>query len=160
MSKDYVAPEFNKESFHCPHCDAFAHQIFDDTIQNRQSNALSITNRYMRKVSNDNGTHNAIKVFHRLYSSKCASCQKKSLWIKEYIAQDNADFYEDQMNCSLIYPNIVSAPEANQDMPEAVKQFYNEAREVADKSPRAAAALLRCALEKTNRKIGSNRRQS
>ncbi|MBB1578956.1 MAG: DUF4145 domain-containing protein [candidate division SR1 bacterium] len=40
------------------------------------------------------------------------------------------------------------------DMPDAVKELYNEAREIAGKSPRAAAALLRVALEKLTEELG------
>lgn len=39
------------------------------------------------------------------------------------------------------------------DMPDAVKELYNEAREIAWKSPRAAAALLRVALEKLTEEL-------
>lgn len=39
------------------------------------------------------------------------------------------------------------------DMPDTVKELYNEAREIAWKSPRAAAALLRVALEKLTEEL-------
>lgn len=48
----------------------------------------------------------------------------------------------------LIYPTVSVIVMPHLDMPDTVKELYNEAREIAWKSPRAAAALLRVALEK------------
>jgi len=48
----------------------------------------------------------------------------------------------------MVFPNRITVELAHIDMPEEVKEIYNEAREVSNISPRAAAALLRVALEK------------
>ena len=48
----------------------------------------------------------------------------------------------------MIFPSGSTIPMAHTDMPESVKEIYDEAREIAGQSPRAAAALLRLALEK------------
>ena len=55
----------------------------------------------------------------------CLSCNGKTIWI----------------NDNYVYPDIV-AEEANQNMPEPVKQLYEEASLIYNKSPRAACALL------------------
>ena len=47
----------------------------------------------------------------------------------------------------MIYPLILTNPPSHKDMPEKVKEIYNEARNIAHYSPRATAALLRLALE-------------
>ncbi|WP_302356392.1 DUF4145 domain-containing protein [uncultured Alistipes sp.] len=60
----------------------------------------------------------------------CLACQGKTLW------------YQDK----LLYP-AESAPEPNPDMPTNVLTIYNEAGEIYTKSPRAACALLRLAIE-------------
>ena len=70
----------------------------------------------------------------------------------------------------MISPAKVTAPIAHKDMPEEVKEIFNEARNIADLSPRAAAALLRVSLEKLteclwetdwnlNTRIGNLRKQ-
>lgn len=62
----------------------------------------------------------------------CSRCDKYSLWIDE----------------KMIYPHLSIAPFPVEDMPENVKKDFLEAREIVNKSPRAAAALLRLALQK------------
>jgi len=32
MAQDYVSPKYNLTAFHCPHCGAFAHQIWRTSI--------------------------------------------------------------------------------------------------------------------------------
>lgn len=72
-----------------------------------------------------------------LYIARCCNCGKKIVWIDhEYI-----------------YPNIV-AEEVNPDLPESVKQLYNEAGLIYNLSPRAACALLRLAIEKLCHELG------
>jgi hypothetical protein len=63
--------------------------------------------------------------------SKCDHCNKYCLW----------------HTTTMVYPDRGMAPPANSDMPVAVKKFYTEAASIAGKSPRAAAGLLRLALQ-------------
>lgn len=56
-----------------------------------------------------------------------------------------------------IYPEIV-AEEANPDMPESVKKLYEEAGLIYNKSPRAACALLRLAVENLCHELGKDDR--
>jgi hypothetical protein len=55
----------------------------------------------------------------------------------------NTIFYGD----TLIYPHVKIGPFPAADMPADVRSIYEEARAVASASPRAAAALLRVAVE-------------
>jgi hypothetical protein len=48
----------------------------------------------------------------------------------------------------MIYPQASSAPKPTEDMPDEVREDFNEARQIVDNSPKAAAALLRLAMEK------------
>jgi hypothetical protein len=63
--------------------------------------------------------------------SLCASCGRPALWI------------DDQ----LIYPSDRAGPPPSPDLPETVRDAYQEARRVAPISPRSAAALLRLGLQ-------------
>jgi Domain of unknown function (DUF4145) len=62
----------------------------------------------------------------------CDYCHKYSIWVDK----------------SMVYPLVGSFPNPHADMPEDVKKDYDEARSIASRSPRSAAALLRLAIEK------------
>lgn len=64
--------------------------------------------------------------------SMCFHCKKYALWI----------------GTKMVYPIMSIAPLASEDMPDNVKEDYNEARNVVNQSSRSAAALLRLALQK------------
>ena len=107
---DYIAPECKKDSFHCPLCNVYSHQIWMDAK----------TNEHFSKHING------------LDLSFCAHCKKCSYWIDK----------------KLIFPKTVTAPLAHKDMPASVKEYYDEARQISNDSPRASAALLRIAAKK------------
>lgn len=67
----------------------------------------------------------------------CQNCDNPVIWI----------------NDEYIYPNI-SAIEPNDDMPESVKTLFCEASSIYCKSPRAACALLRLAVERLCNEVG------
>jgi len=62
--------------------------------------------------------------------------------------------YSVWVNEKLVYPISSNAPLASEDMPEEVKEIYNEARNITTLSPNAAAALLRLALQKLVVELG------
>ena len=64
--------------------------------------------------------------------SFCVRCGNYAIWISG----------------KLIYPRLSSTPLPVENMPPDVLMDFNEARSIVDLSPRAAAALLRLALEK------------
>ena len=76
--------------------------------------------------------------------SGCWHCKQISLWV----------------NQRLIWPSSSIAPMPNPDMPDDVKEDYMEAREVVRISPRAAAALLRLAVERYLPHLGENKAKS
>ena len=78
---------------------------------------------------------------NRLTIHRCRCCGKKIIWIDGVY----------------VYPDIV-AEEANADMPESVKQLYNEAGLIYNKSPRAACALLRLAVDRLCNELGEKDR--
>ena len=66
-----------------------------------------------------------------VYVSTCGACEQKTIWI----------------DGKMVYPQM-PAIEPNPDMPSCVLSLYNEAGEIYTKSPRAACALLRLAIER------------
>jgi hypothetical protein len=60
----------------------------------------------------------------------------------------------------MVFPPASSAPKPNDDMPEEVKKDFNEARQIVDDSPKAAAALLRLAMEKLTQNLTGNEEDS
>lgn len=80
-------------------------------------------------------------ITNRLFIARCENCEKKIIWFEnEYV-----------------YPEIV-AEEPNSDMPDSVKQLYNEAGLIYNKSPRAACALLRLAIDRLCNELGETDR--
>lgn len=75
-----------------------------------------------------------------LMIARCSHCWKLSFWINE----------------QLVFPRETTAPPAHEDMPKLVLEYYNEARDVSDISPRSAAALLRIAVKKLCEELGEN----
>jgi hypothetical protein len=67
-----------------------------------------------------------------LASSICEHCGEATLWLDE----------------KMIFPNRGNAPLPNPDMPDDVMADYQEAAAIANMSPKAAAALLRLAIQK------------
>ncbi|MCD1266846.1 DUF4145 domain-containing protein [Shinella sumterensis] len=52
------------------------------------------------------------------------------------------------------YPEPISTPASNKDTPPDIARDYDEARLIAQKSPRGAAALLRLAIQKLCAHLG------
>lgn len=71
------------------------------------------------------------KMDANLITGHCQHCNNHTLWVK------------DQM----YFPDNGKIPFPNQDMPNSVKKLYTEAGSILTKSPRAAAALLRLAIQ-------------
>lgn len=83
------------------------------------------------------GNREYVQVSNLLTIARCQTCGKKIIW--------NDDDY--------IYPEII-ASEPNTDMPDSVRILYNEAALICNKSPRAACALLRLAVERLCNELG------
>ena len=125
MAKTYVQPSKELIKYTCPHCNTLS--------QVEKSQHYFPSDEYqeyhdMRAVT---------RVRNRLTIHRCQCCGKKIIWIDD----------------NYIYPDIVPE-EANPDMPESVKQLYNEAALISNKSPRAACALLRLAIDRLCNELG------
>lgn len=129
MNKKYIAPGRNKDSFTCPHCHAISLMRWS-------------FHHFLEDTGNIVEVRNGGKEYlNELYIARCVNCGKKIIWI-------NKDY---------VYPEI-NAEEPNVDMPESVKQLYNEAGLIYNKSPRAACALLRLAIDRLCNELGETDR--
>lgn len=72
-----------------------------------------------------------------LKQAECHQCTKISVWL------DGTLDYQ----CKLLYPSMITAPLPNKDMPIICQKDYLEAREIANLSPKGAAALLRLCVQ-------------
>ncbi|HEX8349154.1 MAG TPA: DUF4145 domain-containing protein [Hymenobacter sp.] len=72
------------------------------------------------------------------YGARCSHCERYSYWYEE----------------KCVFPMSGAAPLPNEDMPEDIQQIYEEARNIVAISPRAAAALLRLAVQMLCKYLG------
>ena len=70
--------------------------------------------------------------------SKCNSCGAPTIWL----------------NLTMIFPIESTAERPSPDLPEEVLHDFEEARAIANRSPRGAAALLRLGIQKLCRHLG------
>jgi Domain of unknown function (DUF4145) len=146
MPAKSAPPVFNEERFDCPHCDAFAHQLWSELkIESRgwaQGGYAAQAGRFSDSKDAYRTTPAGLMAYDKeampgWSASTCSSCFRSSVWRGD----------------RLIFPAHSSAPPPHADMPEAALTLYEEAREVLPISKRAAAALARAALERALREI-------
>lgn len=92
---------------------------------------------YLRASSNSNG-YGHIYENQEFLVSTCASCGAPTIWV----------------NDTIIYPSYSTAQIASLDLPEDVRVDFEEARAIANQSPRGAAALLRLSIQKLCKHLG------
>ncbi|PEX97791.1 hypothetical protein CN465_06130 [Bacillus cereus] len=124
MGMHFVAPEYKEKVFTCPHCNATAKQHW--------SNVQKLPGGYVPLMEGFYGSDAAATPQWELHISVCDVCGDFLLWYNE----------------ERIYPLGNSIENPIDDMPEDVMNLYNEARDIVQRSPKSACALLRLALEK------------
>jgi hypothetical protein len=129
MSSEYFPPLLGKGEFHCPHCNVYAKQFY--------AHLHSLTNFSWDSVVDHQSKFDAAMP-KEWTVTKCQRCAQITLWNRE----------------SMIYPRKSVAPPVNSDLFEDIKNDYKEAANVFNDSPRAAAALLRLALQKLCKQLG------
>jgi len=120
--RNYTSPRVDADAFNCPHCGAFAHQLW-----------------YAVYGENNKGAKAPISDFR---ISECQYCKKFAVWHVVF----RQGYY--QPIGRMIHPNTAHTPLPNEDMPDDVKPDFLEAREIVNSSPRGAAALLRLCIQK------------
>lgn len=107
---DYVAPEWKKDAFNCPHCSAYAKQTWGQIFYNFTGYE---------------------KILEVMTIASCSRCERFSLWFEK----------------RMMIPSAGNSPLPHPDLPENVSAIFREARDIFNKSPKGAAALLRLALQ-------------
>ncbi len=88
-----------------------------------------------------------------LWLLRCSHCHGFTYW------QGEPSVHEGRvLSGHMIWPIVLKGPPPHQDMPEAVRLDYEEARKIEGTSPRAAAALLRLAIERLCAEFGATGR--
>lgn len=92
--------------------------------------------------------------------TKCWSCGHSAVWRKRvYRGESGAHplqvLTDPASSWLLAYPTLRTAPEPNADLPEDILADYLEAADVAQMSPRSAAALLRLCVQKLCVELGA-----
>lgn len=126
MSK-YFPPEYQKSAFHCAHCDVYAEQLWE--FYYKTDYGYIEQDGELRPGSKTVGTF-----------SLCSHCDQLTFWISNKIA----------------YPTTRMFSPPNSDLPDEVREVYEEAANIANQSPRAACALLRLAIEMLLKDLGES----
>lgn len=153
-SNNHNPPRFGVSTFVCPHCSTYAQQDWmneSKLVQSVLSLQMDLFLSYRAKLqshsaehiedflTNQDVKHDLMSYSFRQYCvAECISCRKISIWVDK----------------EMVYPHISSALPPTEDMPEDVKELYEEARQVQTFSARASAALLRLALEQLTVHLG------
>lgn len=125
----FTPPQFHLAAFNCPHCKAFAHMRWDEL--------WSMTNHGMVRTDAE--------------MALCTHCTRPSYW---RATSWSTDAEGKAIDGAMVYPRTTTAPQAHSDMPADVLKDYEEAKSIAQESPRASAALLRLCIQKLCQHLG------
>ena len=151
-NQKYTAPEYRKTAFHCPHCEVYSNQRgchiseYDpDFLAAGMFNYIKINYNYRQldKAVIIEILSQLKEMFYKFYINNaefsfCDHCKKYSIWV----------------NQKIVYPHLSTAPLPVAEMPESVKELYDEARVILNQSPRGACALLRLAIQFLVKELG------
>ncbi|MCL2038643.1 DUF4145 domain-containing protein [Candidatus Saccharibacteria bacterium] len=131
--QEYVPAEYAKAEFNCVYCGVFAEQQWASLFATgSQADRPGDVPTFSEHLGNDYAV------------SKCKHCKKCILWLAKKI----------------IIPKSIPVECPNDDLSDEVKELYNEAALVLADSPRAAAALLRLALQTLLVELGGNAKKT
>ncbi|MCR8697523.1 DUF4145 domain-containing protein [Campylobacter sp. LMG 7929] len=123
----YIKPFFKGKAFNCPHCRAYSSMQWDDFLERNILNTITI-----KQVEG-----------YSFFESTCYLCKRSVIW---YLKDENPKIF---------FPREVAIP-PEENMPENVKEIYEEASLVLGDSPRASCALLRLALQELMKYLKEN----
>ena len=166
----YVAPTTVETAFNCPHCGSLTTQAWFELFAKERvganllpiiidqeelgdwkfENVENLDERkelvdwakrlaqgvpFLERADNDEWANLTL---WNVSAAKCFNCKEFSIWL----------------HGRMLYPTQGTAPEANPDMPVEIRQDYEEASSILDRSPRGAAALIRLAIQKLCKSLG------
>lgn len=117
----HIQPAIDQKSFHCPHCGVLSEQQWSGKIH-----------CYYIGLFPNGGRGETQYILTNTLTAKCSHCQNVSFWVDK----------------KMVYPLTGNVEMANPDLPNDIKNDYNEAKNIVNISPRGAAALLRLAVQK------------
>ncbi|KCV45560.1 PF13643 domain protein [Bordetella bronchiseptica GA96-01] len=121
---DIHRPQFELKAFRCPHCSVVAQMKWSSLVSAQGSS----------RVGSD------------FLQAVCTHCEKPSLWFRHWASLGSTRI---PRGGEMAWPTaIVQATQAHPDLPRDCEADFEEARQVASMSPRAAAALLRLCVQK------------
>lgn len=123
----YTKPYFKGEAFNCPHCGAYSSMEWDSFLGKDILDEI-----VMKQVEG-----------YSFFNSTCFNCKRSVIW---YLKDENPKIF---------FPRQVAIP-PEENMPENIKEIYEEASLVLGDSPRAACALLRLALQELIKYLKEN----
>jgi hypothetical protein len=124
---EYVAPQVDRQAFHCPFCRVYAQQ------------------RWARLKTGGSTT----TIVTSVRRSTCDNCMEHTYWLM--------DDQTPPSKARILWPiGSPLAPLPHVDMPDEPKADYEEARSIVERSPRGAAALLRLAVQRLMVPLGQN----
>lgn len=164
MRGKYVSPSVSATAFSCPHCGTLAPQLWlqmhgksiDGTpvrwdpekiaevkAREKDKHPSDFWEFFDRAGSQLPFAKRSTEGVYAYYAatnhnmSICGQCDEVAIWIAD----------------RMIWPQTMSAPEPNEDIPEDIVRDYREAGVIFTMSPRGAAALLRLCVQKLCRTL-------
>lgn len=120
---NYVEPEFNKKGFTCFKCGTYSNHDWNKQFINYTTGTF-----HSYKQGDD---------IRHIFACKCQQCGFISFWIEG----------------QLMWPLKSNVEMPLEEMPEEIKDLYNEAKNVYTMSPKSSCAILRLALQKFCNKL-------
>jgi hypothetical protein len=118
---EHVAPEFQKDHYHCPRCGVLAAQ------------------KWIQLGRRASGGY----VHEDVWIVECFNCKRSQVWV-----------LNDAIDHEMVLPVSGGGPRPHVEMPPDVREDYEEARSIVNRSPRGASALLRLAVQKLCKDLG------
>jgi len=172
MADVNTTPLISKTAFSCPHCGAYTTQnwfklrtdsysednrtpmIPDEALAEDFRKANDIPEEQKKELvkwaedmlsgkpffESSSGNLYSAPILQNCNASRCYNCKEVSVWVHDKI----------------VYPNTKIDIQPNIDLPEHIQKLFNEAREIADLSPKGAAALLRLCIQHLCKELGES----